>query len=179
MSDRPMRKVKNIHVFLLLLPLLPTAVKPLLPWRYNDSTSLPLGYYWKGDKEQAVKGSLVSFCLPREVASYAKARGYIGFGFCPGWAAMLLKPIAAVAGDVVEVQPEGVSINGMLVPHTPVFALDSKKRSHCYQFLGTHMVPQGYVFLLAPAHERSFDSRYWGWLPEDQIVETLTEAWTW
>ena len=37
----------------------------------------------------------------------------------------------------------------------------------------------GYVFLLAPAHERSFDSRYWGWLPEDQIVETLTEAWTW
>src|SRR5260221_820231 len=103
-----MRKVTKIHAIFLLLGLLPAAVKPFLPWRYNDSASLPIGYYWKGDKEQAVKGSLVSFCLPRAVAVQAKERGYIGFGWCPGWTQMLVKPIAATEGDVVEGTPEGV-----------------------------------------------------------------------
>jgi conjugative transfer signal peptidase TraF len=131
-----------------------------MPWRYNNSASLRIGYYWKGDKEQAVKGSVVSFCLPEEIGRYAKERGYVGFGFCPGWTAMLMKPIAAVAGDVVEVQREGVSVNGVAVPNTPVLETDSKGRPHLYQALGTFIISPGAVFLLAPAHERSFDSRY-------------------
>jgi len=173
-----MKTVKTIYL-LFLLALLPMTIKPFLPWRYNDSASLPLGYYWKGDRKQATKGTLISFCLPKAMAVQAKARGYIGFGLCPGWTEMLVKPIAATEGDVVNVTPEGVSINGETVPNTKVFEQDSKGRRYPARFLGVTTIPNGALFCLAPYNERSFDSRYWGLLSQDSIVETMKPAWIW
>src|SRR6266403_888030 len=110
-SERTMRRLTMIGIACILLAF---AARPFLPWLYNSSASLPLGYYWRGNK-QVEKWSLVAFCLPKDVAVYAKARGYIGFGLCPGWTEMLMKQVVATEGDVVEVKSGGVWINGHIM----------------------------------------------------------------
>src|SRR5215813_1310371 len=71
----------------------------LSPYRWNGSSSVPIGFY-RVRHERPGAGALIAFCLPKPIALYAKARGYIHFGFtCPGWTQPLLKPVVAVAGD--------------------------------------------------------------------------------
>src|ERR1044071_6885634 len=94
------------------------------PYRWNGSSSVPIGLY-RVRNRQPEAGKLVAFCLPKEVALYAKARGYIGFGFsCPGWTQPLLKPVVAVAGDSITIAPAGVMVRGFPLSNTKVFETD-------------------------------------------------------
>src|SRR5262245_26612299 len=102
----------------------------LSPYRWNGSSSVPIGVYHVRRGQPEV-GELIAFYLPKEVALYAKERGYIGFGFsCPGWAQPLLKPVVAVAGDAVTIAPTGVTVRGFALSNTKVFEADSQGRAH-------------------------------------------------
>jgi conjugative transfer signal peptidase TraF len=126
-------------------------------------------------------GELIAFCLPKEVALYATERGYIGFGFsCPGWAQPVLKPVVAMAGDAVTIAPAGVTVRGFPLSHTKVFETDSNGREHHVWITeGAHVVPPGFVFVLSAFHERSWDSRYFGFVPSNAIRSTMEPVWTW
>ena len=152
----------------------------LSPYRWNGSASVPIGVYRVRHGRPEV-GELIAFCLPKEVARYAKERGYVGFGFfCPGWTQPVLKPVVAVAGDAVTIAPAGVTVRGFSLSNTKVFETDSQGRDHVVWIMpGDYRVPSDMVFVMSAFHERSWDSRYFGFVPTDAILSTMEPVWTW
>ncbi|ADP70354.1 Peptidase S26, conserved region [Rhodomicrobium vannielii ATCC 17100] len=100
-----------------------TGVADRLGYRFNETPSVPVGI-WRvlpvnGPLE---RGQIVSVCPPPTgVFLEAKARGYLSTGSCPGGLEPMLKPIAALEGDVVEQTGEGLRMNGRLLPHSSAF----------------------------------------------------------
>ncbi len=172
--DRLCRGLLSVGALLFLTPL----VLQLTPLRWVVTPSLPLGFYWE-TQEPIVRGAYVHFCLAEPIAAFGFAQGYLRSGICPGLYAELLKVVAAVAGDVVELN-EGVVINGHLIPHAPRYATDSQGRPQ-QVWIATHrfVVPPGQVFVLSTFHLRSWDSRYFGCVPVQAIRGTARPLWVW
>jgi conjugative transfer signal peptidase TraF len=126
----------------------------------NLSPSLPLGVYHTAHTLPR-RGSIVVVCLPITVATFARARGYLGYGPCPGHVERLGKRVAAIAADTVTTDAEGVRINGFLIPDSRPLAHDASGRQlpHAAHRV---VVRPGELFLLSTDHRRSFDSRYFG-----------------
>src|SRR5262245_22161287 len=161
------------------LCVLPVLIVTCTPYMWLTTHSLPWGIY-RRTHEPIARGRLVHFCLPEPLAHYALEREYIGAGFCPGAVQELVKSVAAVAGDAVEITAAGVSVNGALIPHTPVYDADSRGRRHqLWRPAGRFIVPAGQMFVLSTFHPRSWDSRYFGSLPLAVIRGTVREVWTW
>ena len=125
----------------------------------NLSPSLPLGVYRPIDA-QPTRGAIVIVCLPSALGRFARQRGYLGYGPCPGHVERLGKRVAAVAGDTVETDADGVRINGFAIPGSRPLQRDSRGRPLPRMQGG--VVPTGELFLLATDNRRSFDSRYFG-----------------
>jgi len=84
----------------------------------NSTKSIPVGLYWLSS-EPVEKGAYVMFCPPPiGVFDEAKARGYLGAGFCPGGYGYLMKRVLAAKDDAVTITDEGVRVNGELLPHS-------------------------------------------------------------
>lgn len=122
--------------------------------RFNPTPSLPKGVYRivSGAPE---KNELVSFCLEGEFAELALERGYLEPGSCPSGLRPLLKRLAALPGDFVD--PSAF----------PICALDSQGRSMS-PALAPGVVPLGMALVLAD-HPGSFDSRYFGFVPLENL----------
>ena len=60
-----------------------------------------------------------------QTGAFARARGYLRPGPGAGGVQPLLKPIVAVVGDVVEIGPEAVTVNGQPLPSSSTTASDS------------------------------------------------------
>jgi len=152
-------------------------VLQLTPIRWVITPSLPPGVYWE-THEPIGRGSYVHFCLDEAIAAFGAERGYIRSGTCPGLYEELFKVVAAVAGDVVELSEQGVTVNGQLVPHTPIYTTDSQNRPQPRWLSdGAHVVPDGQVFVLSTYHPRSWDSRYFGCVPINAIRGTARPWW--
>jgi signal peptidase I len=88
---------------------------------------------------------------------------------------VFVQRIAALAGDVIEFQPGKVLVNGSefvtrsegreihydgaYSPYAALHSLDGKL-----------IVPQGHVFTVGDNTGRSFDGRYWGFVPEKNVL---------
>ncbi len=60
----------------------------------------------------AGRGALVAACLPTAIALTGITRGYLIKGDCPAGAEPVAKVIGALPGDVVQVEPDAVAVNG-------------------------------------------------------------------
>lgn len=140
--------------------------------RPNLTPSLPRGLWTVAEAPADLqRGQVVEFCLPHDVAVFAFVRGYIGRGLCPDGAMPLLKPVAAIPGDEVEVGDSSVRVNGIpVVP--PGLTEDSEGRPLQPLAPGRYRVQPGEVWLLSAYERRSFDSRYWGGLPREFVLRT-------
>jgi type IV secretory pathway protease TraF len=83
-----------------------------------------------------------------------------------------LKQIAALKGDTVQTTPEGTYINGKLWPHS---AIPAGVRDH-FPF-GNYVLHTGQVWVLGQ-HPFSWDSRYFGPIPETLVDSTAKPLWT-
>jgi conjugative transfer signal peptidase TraF len=127
--------------------------------RINSSPSLPLGFY----AETSDKGArLIEFCPPEPPASFMAHRGYRTAGNCPDGGSPLMKPVIASAGDIVDVSPRGLAVNGVVLPHTAPKTADSKGRPMTSWASGQYRVPVGFVWVASSYNPWSFDSRYFG-----------------
>lgn len=147
--------------------------------RLNTSVSMPRGL-WRvvpGGAELR-RGDVVALCLPGSAAREALARGYVAVGGCPDGAEPLVKPVAAIAGDVVRVTPDGITVNGVAFPHTAALAQDSAGRPLQSVPTDIYRVAPGQVWLLSGHDPRSFDSRYFGALSAKNIVGAAYPVWT-
>ena len=138
--------------------------------RINTSASLPRGLYleiprgWLG--RAPARGDLVLVCAPAAAAELARRRGYLGDGPCgagaAGGAAALGKVVLAVAGDEVRFGDAGLAVNGRAVAASRALPRDTRGRPLAHYPYGTWRIAPGELWLLAPYHPRSYDSRYFG-----------------
>jgi conjugative transfer signal peptidase TraF len=138
--------------------------------RVNSSPSLPLGLYAETSDKAA---RLIEFCPPEPYGSFMAARGYRGVGNCPDGGKPLMKPVVASAGDIVEISPRGLAVNGVELPNTAAKTTDSKGRAITPWACGQYQVSAGFVWVASTYNPWSFDSRYFGPIPTAVIRKRL------
>jgi conjugative transfer signal peptidase TraF len=138
--------------------------------RVNSSPSLPVGLYWVTSGPDA---TLVEFCPAGPFASIANARGYRQAGACPDGGSPLMKPVVARVGDSVQISARGVAVNGKVIPNSAPLPKDTADRPLASWPFGTYTVEPGTVWVVSDYHPCSFDSRYFGPVPEALIRSRL------
>jgi conjugative transfer signal peptidase TraF len=139
---------------------------PALVW--NASASAPIGLY-RVMPGAVTRGDLVLVRPPETVARLAAERGYLPAGV------PLIKRISAVEGDHVCVVDGFVAINGEVVGRQ-LWADGMGRLLPHWQ--GCEAIEPGALFLLLEDAEASFDSRYFGPVPNANVIGKLAPLWT-
>ncbi len=137
-------------------------------YRLNLTPSEPLGLWRIEGLQRPVSiGDLVFLCPPM-TAVFAEAwrRGYLRRGLCPGGFAPLIKTVAALPGQRVEIT-DHVLIDGRPVPASSVSRRDGEGRVLLPDPGG--VVPPHHLFLHS-SFASSYDSRYFGPLPDSGLL---------
>lgn len=147
--------------------------------RFNTSKSLELGLYWITDAP-ITKGAYVMFCPPeRKVFMDAKERGYIDAGFCPGNFGHLMKKILAAKGDTIAVTPQGVTVNGEVLPYSKPVAEDGVGRPLPQLSSERYTLGASELLLMSDSSPTSFDGRYFGPITRSQVTSVIRPVLTW
>jgi conjugative transfer signal peptidase TraF len=141
--------------------------------QWNLSASMPLGLYLPTDRS-LLPGEIVAVCLPAALAQFARERGYLHHGSCPTGVQPLLKRIAAVAGDVVTIQPGGVTINDTPIPNSRVATQDRYGRALPHAPWGAITLQRHQLWLMSTLHPNSLDSRTFGVVSIFDVIATAT-----
>jgi conjugative transfer signal peptidase TraF len=138
----------------------------LLGLRINATGSMPRGVYLLAPGAPE-RGDLVSVCLEQGAfATLALDRGYLRPGSCPNGLEPLLKRVAGMPGDLLEIGQDGIAINGKLWPQSRAVARDSHGRPMPEaENFGSRTIPKRLALVLSDRHPGGFDSRYFGLVP--------------
>lgn len=149
--------------------------------RWNSSASMPIGLWRVTPPTQPLtRGEIVVFCMPEgPLTAMALERDYVGRGDCSSGVEPLLKPVAAIPGDTVVVSPQGISVNGELIPNTAQLAEDPAGRALPAWPANEYDVQDGNVWLVCGHTPLSFDGRYLGPARISQIRGTATPVLAW
>ncbi|MBY5700356.1 conjugative transfer signal peptidase TraF [Rhizobium leguminosarum] len=145
-------------------------------YRLNLTPSEPLGL-WRIEvlSRNVAVGDLVFVCPPAtDTFDAARRRGYLRWGSCNGGFAPLIKTVAALARQRVEIGDQ-VVIDGRPIEASSVRTQDGKGRV-LVPYAGG-IVPPGYLFLHS-SFESSYDSRYFGPVPGAGILGLARPAFT-
>nr|WP_245262813.1 conjugative transfer signal peptidase TraF [Ensifer sp. BR816] len=137
-------------------------------FRLNLTPSEPLGLWRIEAPSRAIAvGDLVFVCPPMTpVIEEARRRSYLARGLCQGGVAPLIKAVAALPRQRVEIG-DAVRIDGKLLPSSRLRRTDGAGRS-LKPFAGG-IVPAGMLYLHSP-FASSYDSRYFGPVPETGLL---------
>jgi conjugative transfer signal peptidase TraF len=144
----------------------------------TDSAA-PAGIYRIARGVSVKQGELVGACLPASIAQEGIARGYLQQGDCPSGAEPVAKIVGALPGDLVEVQPGWVSVDGQVFPDSAVAPRDSMGRPLPHVPWGRRQVAPGEVWLFGFNNVRSWDARYFGPVPLSEVRAALKPVLTW
>jgi len=144
----------------------------------TDSAA-PAGIYRLVSGIPPYRGQLVGACLPVSIAQEGLARGYLRKGDCPSGAEPVAKIVEALPGDILEVQPGWVSIDGQVFADSAVAARDSIGRPLPHVPWGRREVAPGEVWLFGFHNVRSWDARYFGPVPLSEVRAALKPVLTW
>jgi conjugative transfer signal peptidase TraF len=143
--------------------------------RINTTASMPLGVYRVTPYHSGpiTRDTLVTVCPSEAVLAVALPRRYLGPGACPGNVEPLLKHVAAIGGDRVDVSDHAVSVNGQALPRSGRLRNDCDGRPLPRIPAGRYALPAGNIWLYAPV-ARSWDSRYFGALAASHVIGIAT-----
>jgi conjugative transfer signal peptidase TraF len=144
---------------------------PLHVITLNASPSMPLGLYVRSFQPIHI-GSIVSVCPPlaarRFLADRDNTTETLSFTpWCPDGATPFLKSVAALPGDSIVVQRDGVHVNGHPAlpgsrPLVYVLRKNTREKIRLPSLTSAHIhIPQGDIWAYSPTWN-SFDSRYYG-----------------
>jgi conjugative transfer signal peptidase TraF len=139
--------------------------------RINFTDSIPIGIYALAPlpSDGVKRGMLVAACAPARAAALGLRRGYLEHGPCADGTELLLKFVAAIAGDKVDITATGVTVNGCALPHSLPVSRDRVGRKLAAWRPRHHRLAKNQVWLYA-ADNQSWDSRYWGPAANGDIV---------
>lgn len=134
----------------------------------NTTPSKPLGLWRVVPLDRPVQAGDIVFVCPPETDAFSEgfARGYLRRGLCPAGFGPLIKTVAAVAGQRIEIGVE-VIVDGRPIDHSRLVTRDGQGRR--LQPYRGGKVPAGEVFLHSP-FAGSWDSRYFGPIPVSGIL---------
>ncbi len=144
----------------------------------TDSAA-PAGIYRLIKGVPVGRGELVAVCVPAAIARSGLARGYLREGDCPAGAEPVAKVIGALPGDVVEVEPSWVAVDGVKFADSRAAARDSAERALDHVAWGVRRVAPGEVWLFGFNDLRSWDARYFGPVPLAGVRGVLRPVLTW
>ena len=144
----------------------------------TDSAA-PAGIYRLASGISVKHGELVAACLPASIAQEGLARGYLREGDCPDGIEPVAKIVGALPGDVLDVQPGRVSLDGQVFADSAVAAHDSMGRPLPHVPWGRRQVAPGEVWLFGFHNVRSWDARYFGPVPLSEVRAALKPVLTW
>ena len=152
-----------------------------LGFRINTTNSMPVGVWRLSPLAGALqRGEVVTVCLPDgPAARLAAERGYVPAGSCHDGREPIVKPIAALAGDLVCVTPAGITVNGIDVAGTAQLQRDTGGRPLQPVPAGDYRVQAGQVWLLAGRARNSYDSRYFAGVPVESVQSVAHPVWVW
>ena len=154
-------------------------VLPSLHLTFNRTPSVPVGFYRTFPVDRAPRrGDLVEICLPDALAAFASQRNYVPPGPCSAKTAPLLKYVAAVDGDRVDLDAAGVHVNGRILPGSRVLSRDEAGRGITH-IRFTRYALHGDEVWLATTAPNGWDSRYYGALPVRNIRAYAQAFVTW
>ena len=139
------------------------------PLKINLSPSMPLGLYWGVPTASHHRGDWVAVCLPSSIAKEGLERGYLSRGLCASGTMPVLKMIIAIPNDEVIVAAQTIRVNGK------TYWAPRQNRDHrgnpVRSFIGDgHYRSRGYWLYGLGNILRSWDSRYYGGIDEQQII---------
>ena len=143
--------------------------------RLNLTPSLPRGVYMLRSGVPT-RGARVAACLPTEAASLGRERGYLGKGTCASRSAPVLKFVAATAGDVVAVGAD-ITVNGKHLQPAPPLE-DRAGRLLAIFPAGRYELASDELWLYS-ASLHSWDSRFFGPVPVENVLGVVRPLWTW
>lgn len=94
-----------------------------------------------------------------------------------------IKRVVGIPGDVLEIREKKLFRNGLMVddgdePYAQY--LDQSKNKVPRDNWGPETVPEGNVFVLGDNRDRSYDSRFWGFVPFENIKgKAAIIYWSW
>ncbi len=134
---------------------------------FNTTISLPKGIYIKSN-EEIKHGSLVKFCLQdTEHTEFIEvAQEFLSNGMCENNLKPLLKIVAGMPHDYVEIKEKGIYITPKdkeiaCFWECEIKETDSQGKKLPKSLLKTGIIPENKILVLTP-HKDSFDSRYYG-----------------
>jgi len=178
MNEKLSRFWRNNRVFTLLFLisiscafLVASATFYTLRIRVNINRSFPLGFYRICD-ENPERGDLV-FIKPPEnsVAQWGRRNGAIS-------RPTQLKRIYGMEEDNVEISCEGVRINGVLIEKSKIIR-ELPDGTLIPSTAQSGVIPKNNVWVMSEHNERSFDSRYFGPVPFENIQSKAKPLWVW
>ena len=145
---------------------------------FNTTSSFPLGFYKISKSNQYKKGVLVSFCaVPSKMIDKIIEQGYTQRNsLCPNQTPQLLKKILGLEGDIVEIQ-RTVSINNQSIKNSRIFKQD--RSGNLLPIQPSQNIKKGYFWAMSDYNNKSFDSRYFGQVPLENIIGIATPIITW
>jgi conjugative transfer signal peptidase TraF len=163
-------------ILIIILLLIAAGVIQLSGIIINISPSMPLGIYVK-KLSPLQRGDVVAVCLDAARQKLGLQRGYLIPGFRCGQTQPLIKKIIAIPGDRVVLTDEIIRVNGK--------SFFYRRLPQDHQGLPLEAFPTGIYapthayWLLGVYNTHSWDSRYWGPLPGNYIIENLQPLITW
>ena len=147
--------------------------------RINTSPSIPIGIY-RITSEPIKVGNYVLLCPEnKEPFITAQKRGYIGAGYFPGGLGYMFKRVAALPNDIITTTENGMQINGKLYPNSKPFKHDALNRALPIWHATQTRLKAGEVILMTKNDQNSFDARYFGPIPQQQIISVVQPVLTW
>lgn len=133
----------------------------------NESPSLPKGLYVRAFDPAPERGSIVAVPQP------ASVRAYLGHLGMPR-EVLLIKRVAATAGDQVCAVDDHIVLPGRIVP----VRRQDRQGVKLPAWDGCRRLSPGELFLLGDTLS-SFDSRYFGPVHDDRVEGVFKEVLTW
>jgi signal peptidase I len=157
--------------------------------RFIYGLRLPF-YIWLPLPSGQPSGFGTSIPLPDSVAgklllpiSQPKRGDVIVFRFPPNPDTDFIKRVVGLPGDMVEVRDKVIYINGGKVADTHAHFTDGPApditRGPRDEF-GPVQVPEGHLFVMGDNRDNSYDSRFWGFVPEKNVLgKAFILYWSW
>jgi conjugative transfer signal peptidase TraF len=147
--------------------------------RINLTPSMPIGLWAIATIRGApTRGDTVAACLPGDMMPReAMRRGYVAAGSCRDGTEPLVKPVMAIAGDLVTVSPGGISVNTKPIATTTPLDRDEAGRPLRAMPIGSYRVPRDELWVLSGHDPWSYDSRYFGAVPLSNVIGIARPLW--
>ncbi len=159
------RHAKIIAIFLILIP----------QSGCNDSISLkPYKMTASSMQPTIEKGDRILVDLSYYKNNKPKRGDIVVFRFQNDPKKVWIKRIIAFGGETIEIKNGNVLINGDYIDQDNI-------KKHVYINDGEYgsygkviQIPENHLFVLGDHSEESFDSRHWGFLPEENLIAKVT-----